>query len=291
MSAIDEAYKQVIRQVRSFGELRPNRTGVNTIAIPSAMFQYEMSQGFPVLHNKKVSFKTSAVETSGFLQGITDKSWYQERGCTIWNEWCNPYIIPRNLETKEEREAYMLTEMDLGPIYGAQWRNFNDARSAGGREDQIATLLENLASNPDSRRMIVSAWNPLDLPFQALPPCHYAWQVLVINGRLHLSWNQRSVDVFLGLPYNICMYGLLLELLAAEFDYEPGMLTGFLGDTHIYQNHQQQVDQYLERPDAEECAPILDIKDSFKSIDTFEANQVRLIGYKPHPAIKADVAV
>jgi thymidylate synthase len=290
MSAIDEAYKQVIRQVRSFGELRPNRTGVDTIAIPSAMFQYEMSQGFPVLHNKKISFKTSAVETAGFLQGITDKKWYQERGCTIWDEWCNPAKIPSYLKgSPEDRKEFMLKEMDLGPVYGAQWRNFGGHRAPTG--DQIAQLLHTLSTAPDSRRMIVTAWHPLHLFEQALPPCHYAWQVLVINGRLHLSWNQRSVDVFLGLPYNICMYGLLLELLAAEFNYEPGTLTGFLGDTHIYQNHQQQVDQYLERPDAEECAPILDIKDSFKSIDTFEANQVRLIGYKPHPAIKADVAV
>lgn len=293
MSAIDLAYKKVIREVYNFGETRPNRTGVDTIAIPSSVFQYDMSEGFPILHNKKVSFKTSLVETMGFLLGITDKAWYQERGCTIWDEWCNPSLIPRRLETKKEREEYMRNQADLGPIYGHQWRSFNSATSCGNREDQIMTLLDSLEKTPDSRRMIVSAWNPLDIPFMALPPCHFSWQVLVINDRLHLNWSQRSVDVFLGLPYNICMYGLILEMLAYQFGYELGTLTGFLGDTHIYENHRNQVQEYFDRPDAENCNPQLIFPKTyqFSILDETVMKKIKIKNYNPHPAIKADVAI
>lgn len=290
MSEIDLQYSRLLKHVLTFGEHRPNRTGVDTIAVPSAMFQYDMKEGFPILHKKKVSFKTSKVELIGFLLGIRDKHWYQERGCTIWDEWCNPYIIPSSIKTKEELKSYMLKERDLGPIYGAQWRNFNGAKLCGGR-DQIAALLYELETNPDSRRMIVSAWNPLELPFMALPPCHFSFQVLVINNTMHLNWNQRSVDLFLGLPYNICFYGLLLECLACQFGYSIGMLTGFLGDTHIYMNHLDQVHEYLDRPNPENCTPFISKPNTLNILSEDQMMRIKINSYNPLPAIKADVAI
>lgn len=294
MSAVDKNYKKVIHEVRSFGSHRPNRTGIDTIAIPSAMFQHDMSEGFPILAGKKVSFHTSKIELIGFLLGITDKSWYQKNKCTIWDEWCNPMLALHGSD--EERKKSMKNEKDLGPIYGFQWRAFNQKtfdkkEAAPFYSDQIDTLIQTLYRNPDSRRMIVSAWNPLELYRMALPPCHYAFQVLVINGEIHLNWNQRSVDLFLGLPYNICFYGLLLSMLAEQFNYKPGMLTGFLGDTHIYENHFDQVDEYLARPEPDDNHPTLVFPSEFIFTDEESMKKVKLTGYNPHPAIKAEVAI
>lgn len=286
MSAIDEAYKRVVNEVRTFGKQRPNRTGVDTIAVPSAMFQYDMIDGFPILHNKKISFQTSKVELAGFLQGITSKEWYRENGCSLWQEWANPTKIDPSLMGQARLDA-MRYEDDLGPVYGASWNQFDGNPYAG---DQIGSLLENLKNNPDSRRMIVSAWNPLALHEMALPPCHFAWQVLVMGDELHLNWNQRSVDVFLGLPYNITFYGTLLTLLAHQFGYKPGMLTGFLGDTHIYENHFDAMEIYLSRPDAD-CNPELEIKKTFTCVSELMPNDIKLKNYQPHPQIKAPVAI
>jgi thymidylate synthase len=299
MSAVDQNYKKIIKEVNSFGVLRPNRTGVNTVAIPSAMFQHDMSEGFPILAGKKVSFRTMKVELIGFLLGITDKDWYQDKGCTIWDEWCTPDDIPESIRQapKESREAYMKENRRLGPIYGHQWRAFNQRYPwddhSGPCSDQIVSLLHDLEFNPDSRRMIVSAWNPLQTKSMALPPCHFSWQVLVIDGTLHLNWNQRSVDVFLGLPYNIAFYGLLLHCLAHQFGYKPGMLTGFLGDTHIYDNHLSQVYEYLDRPEPENNNPTIVIPNvnSFSILDEETMMKIRIKNYNPHPAIKADVAI
>lgn len=296
MSAIDKEFKRLINAVRAFGVQRPNRTGVDTRAIPSAMFMHDMRDGFPILHNKKMSFQTSRTELIGFLLGITSKKWYQERGCTIWDEWCNPQLIPGGLP-EDERKAFMKSQDDLGPVYGAQWRNFNRhldlTQGCGEEADQVFQLLNTLGANPDSRRMMVSAWNPLAIREQALPPCHFAFQVLVIGGQLHLNWSQRSVDLFLGLPYNILFYGTLLACLAHQFDLEPGTLTGFLGDTHIYENHLEAVDEYMSRPDAEDCNPTLSIpkSDEFTILDEFWMSKLRIKNYKPLPAIKAEIAV
>lgn len=297
MSAIDENYKKVLKEIMTFGEIRPNRTGVKTIAIPSCVFRHDMSEGFPILHNKKISFKTSKVELIGFLLGITDKRWYQQHGCTIWDEWCRPTMIPEDL-TKSERLDFMRKCPELGPIYGSQWRDFNGGFGQYGdgydAADQIVSLLESLKESPDNRRMIVSAWNPLELPSMALPPCHFAFQVLVMGDKLHLNWSQRSVDTFLGLPYNICFYGTLLSCLAYQFGYELGMLTGFLGDTHLYENHLDQVQEYLDRPNAEDCDPFLMIPTNpkkFSILNESHMMKIKLSGYNPHPAIKADVAI
>lgn len=304
--SVDTSYAAILQSVRTWGKVRPNRTGVNTIAISSAMFQHDMSEGFPILGRKKISFKTSKVELIGFLLGITKKSWYQSRGCTIWDEWCNPAKIPISLSkhfnpnvTQEEIKAFMKKEDDLGPIYGSQWRNFDNQLQEldGGinhAADQIGNLLLDLETAPDSRRMIVSAWNPMNLSTMALPPCHFSFQVLVIGDELHLNWNQRSVDLFLGLPYNICFYGLLLECLAHQFQLKPGMLTGFLGDTHIYENHFDQVEEYLSRHDPDEKPHLVFPKclpSEFSILDDNRMMQVRLANYHPHPAIKADVAI
>lgn len=291
MSAIDKEFKRLINAVRAFGEHRPNRTGVDTRAIPSAMFMHDMRDGFPILHNKKISFKTSRTELIGFLQGITSKKWYQERGCTIWDEWCNPMLIGGIMD-EEQKKAFMKEQDDLGPIYGHQWRSFGTSEGSAG-PDQIQALLFTLANNPESRRMLVSAWAPGHLIKMALPPCHYGFQVLVINGKLHLNWNQRSVDLFIGLPYNILFYGTLLACLAHQFNLEPGTLTGFLGDTHIYENHLKAVDEYMSRPDAEDCNPILAFpkgKD-FSILDEYWMEKLRIQKYNPLPQIHAPVAV
>jgi thymidylate synthase len=291
VSEIDNNYKKIIKRVLGFGVRRPNRTGVDTVAISSAIFEHDMADGFPILHNKKISFKTSKVELIGFLLGITDKRWYQDRGCTIWDEWCNPDHVAHL--TGDEKLAAMKNCRDLGPIYGSQWRIFNSSEEESA--DQIQMMLHSLEKSPDSRRMIVNAWNPLDLHSMALPPCHFSFQVLVINGKLHLNWNQRSVDVFLGLPYNICFYGMLLECLAKQFGYEPGVLTGFLGDTHIYVNHLEQVEEYMGREDPIECNPYLiipsNLPSEFSILDEAAMMKLKITGYNPLPAIRAEVAV
>jgi thymidylate synthase len=292
MSAVDQEYSRILQQVRTWGAPRPNRTGVGTIAISSAMFQHDMQQGFPILHKKKISFKTSKVELIGFLLGVEDKRWYQSQGCSIWNEWCRPSMIPEDLQG-DERLQFMKNCPELGPIYGSQWRRFNEAPTMDS--DQIVQLLATLENAPDSRRMIVSAWNPLELHNMALPPCHFSFQVLVIGDYMHLNWNQRSVDLFLGLPYNICFYGLLLECLAQQFGYIAGMLTGFLGDTHIYDNHKDAVGEYLSRPDPEDCNPRLvlptRLPSEFHILDENAMMKLRLADYNPLPQIKAEVAV
>jgi len=197
---IDLAYRAVLSRVINGGERRPNRTGVDTIAIPAAMFQYDLSCGPPLLHGKKMFFKGINVELAGFLNGITSKQWYCDRGCHIWDQWCNPQKVPYS-NSDPEVHARMAAEDDLGPVYGAQWRNFmgrtfdacTDMDAPNGF-DQLKKLVETLEKDPDSRRMVVSAWNPIEQHMMALPPCHFAFQVLVINGTLNLSWHQRSLN-------------------------------------------------------------------------------------------------
>ena len=189
------AYKQVVRRVLNEGKIKENRTGVNTFAIAGAMFEHDMAKGFPLLTTKFVPFNLVASELEFFLKGITDKKWLQDRNNHIWDEWCSPTKVAygHDKETKKQ----MLEERDLGPIYGSQWRNFNmqyrgyKKQKCGG-VDQLKELVTALKTTPDSRRMIVSAWNPMDLKDMALPPCHYSFQVTIINGKLNLLWNQRK---------------------------------------------------------------------------------------------------
>lgn len=282
-NTLDKKYIELAQNILKNGTRKENRTGVDTISITGAMIRHDMSEGYPLLTTKKVFYKAMAVELEGFIKGITDKEWYKANKCNIWNEWCNPSKIPRNL-TDEERKQWQLEEADLGPIYGSQWRNFN-----GDNYDQLEHVLRSLETQPGDRRMLVSAWNPLQLHLQALPPCHVLWQVVVRGKYLDLIWYQRSVDVFLGLPFNIASYGLLLMLLAKQFGYKYGTLTGFLGDTHIYKNHIDQINEQSSRSPYE--LPVAVIDESFTDVRNFSYDMFSVEDYFHHSAIKGEVAV
>lgn len=286
MNTLDEKYINLLKNIKQNGTNKGDRTGTGTRSLSGAMIQHDMSEGFPLLTTKRVAFKTMAVELEGFIKGITDKQWYKDRKCNIWNEWCNPAAIPSGLE-HNTRIKFQKSECDLGPIYGSQWRNFN-----GDNYDQLSKVLNSLKSNPTDRRMIVSAWNPLQLSEMALPPCHLLFQVIVRGDYLDLLWYQRSVDVFLGLPFNIASYGLLLELLAKQFDYKVGVLTGFLGDTHIYNNHVEQVDEQISRLGKEYPLPSVVITNTLTDIRNLEVSgDIVLADYNYLPSIKAEVSV
>jgi thymidylate synthase len=251
-----------------------------------------MAAGFPLLTTKKVPFRLVASELEFFIKGITDKEWLRGQNNHIWDEWCCPEKVPYGNDG--ETRARMMAERDLGPIYGWQWRRFGAAYTGWGRapedqgRDQLKAAVDTLKKDPDSRRMIVSAWNPLDLGRMALPPCHYAFQLTVIDGRLNLLWNQRSVDVALGLPFNIASYGCLLHLLAKEAGLGEGKLIGFLGDTHIYVNHEAALREQLGREPRK--LPVIKTE-TFTSVFDWNYGDSVIEGYDPHPAIKFDIAV
>ena len=287
-----KAYLDIIQKILDKGELKHNRTGVDTLAIAGAMFEHDMQEGFPVLTTKKVPFRLVASELEFFIKGITDKKWLQERDNHIWDEWCCPDNVPygHDAETKKK----MLEERELGPIYGWQWRNYGakyqafDKAPLGEGVDQLKNVVNKLKSDPTDRRMIVSAWNPHDIKHMALPACHYGFQVTVINDKLNLLWNQRSVDSALGLPFNIASYGLLLHLLAKEAGLKEGKLIGFLGDTHVYVNHIDGLKEQLARETYK--LPTIETSD-FKSIFDWKYTDTKLIDYKAQPTIKFEIAV
>lgn len=311
------SYINIVKRILNEGVIKHNRTGVDALTIAGAMFQHDMGDGFPLLTTKKVSLKNIAVELEFFIKGLTDKKWLQDRGCHIWDEWANPEKVKNRFNewqevtktqvlNKEEvckiNKGIQKEENDLGPIYGWQWRNFGDEYSrAIGRNfgdgytqatrkdfDQLRNIVETLKTNPSDRRMICSAWNPLDMNKMALPPCHYSFQVTVINNKLNLLWNQRSVDTALGLPYNIASYGLLLKLLAKEAELEEGMLIGFLADTHIYVNHLDAIKEQIQREPKE--LPSVEIT-NFSSIFNWEYTDILMEDYDHHSSIKYEVAV
>jgi thymidylate synthase len=275
-------YLNLLKTIIDEGVLVPNRTGVSAYTVPHMMLQHNMNAGFPLLTTKKMAWKMIRVELEGFLKGITDKRWYQERGCTIWDEWCNPKLVPAGL-SDAERKQFQAQEPELGKIYGFEWRNFNNQGY-----DQLKVIVDRLKTNPHDRRMICTAWNPLDLAEQALPPCHYSWQVIVTNDILHLCWNQRSVDAVLGLPFNLASYALLLHLLCMENGFKPGMLTGFLGHCHIYENHVEGAEVQLER--LPYPLPTIETPE-FKSIFEWDHKQTKVLGYQSHDKISLEVAV
>jgi thymidylate synthase len=251
-----------------------------------------MAEGFPLLTTKYVPFALVASELEFFIKGITDKNWLRERNNHIWDEWCSPAKVAYGHD--DETRKKMMEERELGPIYGFQWRHFGGGYQAWDKApvpsgvDQLKNLVDTLKTNPDDRRMIVSAWNPMDIGHMALPPCHYGFQVTVINGRLNLLWNQRSVDTALGLPFNIASYGLLLTLLALESGFKPGTLVGFLGDTHIYENHVAGLQEQLTRE--EHPLPEV-ITNNFTSIFDWEYTNTHVALYLRHPTIRFDIAV
>jgi len=286
-----KAYLNIVEHILGHGVRKQNRTGVDALTITGTMFEHDMADGFPLLTTKKVPFRLVASELEFFIRGITDKEWLRERNNHIWDEWCSPDKVPYG--TDAESKSKMMAERELGPIYGWQWRNFGAqygsfAISPQGGVDQLKLLADTLKKDPDNRRMIVSAWNPCDLGRMALPPCHYSFQVTVLNGRLNLLWNQRSVDVALGLPFNIASYACLLHLLAKESGLGEGKLIGFLGDTHIYVNHIDAIRGQLSRESR--TLPSINTE-AFTSIFDWHFNDSVIENYNPHPGIKFEIAV
>jgi len=257
-----------------YGDFIPVDGGVKTITLPNVVFSHDMKDGFPLLTTKKIAWKTMAIELEGFIKGITDKSWYKERGCKIWNFWANPLEVEKTLSTfndfHDSPRFAAEAENDLGPIYGYQWRNFgehygefkiwdvgepnangeyqqdNNSNGVAKGCDQLQNIVDTLRVNPMDRRMVCSAWNPNQMHMMALPPCHLSWIVSVIGDELNLAWTQRSCDLMLGVPFNIASYGLLLTLLAKTAGLKVGNLTGLLVDCHIYEN---QIDSACKQVD------------------------------------------
>jgi len=281
MNNVDTEYFRLLNTILTNGRTKHNRTGVDTIGVFGEQAKFDLSEGFPLLTTRKLPFKSIMVELEGFIKGITDKKWYQDRGCHYWDEWCNPKKVAYGHD--EDTRRKMKNETDLGKIYGYQWRNFN---SSG--VDQLKRVVDTLKKNPTDRRMIVSAWNPCQLDEMALPPCHFWWMVGVEEDRLNLVWGQRSVDSICGLPSNIASYALLLHLLARETGLKEGILTGQLVDTHIYVNHLDNVKIQMER--TPRWSPTIKTE-KFSSIFDWSHTDTELIGYNPHPKLNFEIAI
>jgi len=302
-----KAYLDLIEDVLEGGQWKGNRTGVRTRVVFGRSFVHDMSQGFPAITTKKLAFKTMSVELEGFIGGITDKRWYQDRGCKIWNEWANPVavqdhinMLTRNGHYKEEeinRIEIQQQVMDLGPIYGYQWRRFcqhpyemvsEKLPSSAAVCDQFQHIVDKLKKNPDDRRMIVSAWNPLQIYLMALPPCHLMFNLVHINGVLNLEWHQRSCDLMLGVPFNIASYAMLLILLSKESGLTPGYLKGNFADLHIYENHIDAANEQIKREPR--GLPAVEFR-KWEGIWSWTYEDVVLAGYDPHPKLEMGVAV
>ena len=244
-------YLDIVKKVLEEGKKVSTRQGTPAYTIAGAIFEHDMSKGFPLLTTKKVPFRLIATELEFFINGLTDKKWLQDRNSHIWDEWANPKKAPYGHD--EESKKKMLEERDLGPIYGFQWRHFNapyenyDTDYTNKGVDQLKNIVETLKINPRDRRMIVNAWNPQQFSEMSLPPCYYSFQITVIDKKLNLLWNQRSVDTMLGLPFDIAVHALLLKLLAKEAGLEEGNLVGFLADVHIFENHTEGAKEQLSR--------------------------------------------
>lgn len=285
-------YLDLVKKVLDKGEDKPDRTGTGTIAIAGALFEHNMEDGYPLLTTKSVPLRLVASELEFFIKGISDKKWLQDRDNHIWDEWCSPTIIPYSHDPKVQKQ--MLEERDLGPIYGWQWRHFGatyvDYKTdySGKGVDQLARMVNILKNNPSDRQNLVLAWNPMDIDKVIPPFCHYGFQCTVLNGKLNLMWNQRSVDIALGLPFNIASYALLLHLLAKEAGLKEGKLVGFLGDAHIYANHIEGLKEQIERAPKKLCTMHTE---QFTSIFNWEYTDSTVEKYEHHPRIKFPIAV
>ncbi|MBU0459531.1 MAG: thymidylate synthase [Candidatus Woesearchaeota archaeon] len=285
-------YLDIINKIRTEGIIKKTRQGPDAFTIAGAMFEHDMELGFPLLTTKTVPLRLVASELEFFIKGITDKNWLRDQDNHIWDEWCSPDIIPYSHDPEIQKK--MREERELGPIYGWQWRNFGAKYIAhnhppeGQGIDQLKNVIKMLKTNPHDRRMIVSAWNPVDFHRMALPPCHYSFQVTVLNGRLNLLWNQRSIDTALGLPFNIASYALLLHLLAKEVGLKEGKLVGFLADVHVFVNHVAGLKEQLSR----EPMSLSKIKtENFTSIFDWKSTDSKVENYHHHPRIKFEIAV
>lgn len=267
MTAIPTPYEDLLRDVLATGTAKSDRTGTGTLSTFGRQIRYDLSQGFPLLTTKRVHVRSIVGELLWFLRGDTNVRWLQERGITIWNEWAD-------------------ADGELGPIYGYQWRSW--PAPDGRHIDQIANVIESIKTNPDSRRHIVSAWNPALIDEMALPPCHALFQFYVADGKLSCQLYQRSADLFLGVPFNIASYALLTHMIAAQTGLEVGDFVWTGGDCHIYFNHMDQVELQLSREPYPYPTLRLAAKDSLREYDI---DDIEIIDYQHHPGIKAPIAV
>jgi len=263
-----QQYEDFMRHVYEHGTSKTDRTGTGTRSIFGHQMRFDLSQGFPLVTTKKLHTKSIFIELLWFLRGSSNVRWLQERGVSIWDEWAD-------------------ANGDLGPVYGVQWRSW--PTPDGRHIDQISNVLRQIRENPDSRRLIVSAWNVSDIPNMALPPCHAFFQFYVADGKLSCQLYQRSADIFLGVPFNIASYALLTHMVAQQCDLEVGDFIWTGGDCHLYSNHFEQVELQLSR--APHPYPRLNIKRKPASLFEYEYEDFEIVDYQFHPHIKAPVAV
>lgn len=261
-------YLDLLNHVLEHGDKKEDRTGTGTISVFGYQMRFDLSEKFPLLTTKKVHLKSVIHELLWFLKGSTNIGYLKENGVSIWDEWADE-------------------NGDLGPVYGSQWRSWQT--SDGRTIDQISNLIENIKNNPDSRRLIVSAWNVGEVDKMKLPPCHCFFQFYVANDKLSCQLYQRSADIFLGVPFNIASYALLTLMIAQVTNLAPGEFVHTLGDAHIYNNHIEQVKQQLSRE--AKVLPIMKINPHVKDIFSFKFDDFEILNYDPHPLIKAPVAV
>ncbi|WP_425402114.1 thymidylate synthase [Halalkalibacillus halophilus] len=314
----ENTYLQLCQHVMKEGKDRSDRTGVGTRSLFGHQMRFDLTEGFPLLTTKKVPFKLIVSELLWFLKGDTNIRYLLQHNNNIWNEWAfknwtesESYDGPdmkdfgRRSQSDEAFNKLYQEQMKifkekilsddqfsedfghLGDVYGKQWRHWQTQQ--GDTIDQINQVIYDIKNNPDSRRLIVTAWNPEDIPSMALPPCHTLFQFYVQDGKLSCQLYQRSGDLFLGIPFNIASYALLTHLIAHECDLEVGEFIHTLGDAHIYHNHFHQVEEQLSRN--VKTLPQLELNKNVDSLFDFELEDIKLIGYEPHPAIKAPVAV
>ena len=263
-----QQYLALMRHVLEHGTRKADRTGTGTLSVFGAQLRFDLTEGFPLVTTKKLHTKSIIHELLWFLRGDTNVRYLRENGVSIWDEWADE-------------------NGDLGPVYGHQWRSW--PTPDGGHVDQIAQVLAEIKRNPDSRRLMVSAWNPADIPKMALAPCHALFQFYVADGRLSCQLYQRSADVFLGVPFNIASYALLTLMMAQVCDLAPGDFVHTFGDTHLYLNHLEQAREQLTR--ALRPLPFMGLNPEVKDLFGFRYEDFTLVGYDPHPHIKAAVAI
>ncbi|MBV8030720.1 MAG: thymidylate synthase [Betaproteobacteria bacterium] len=268
MTSAEDQYLALLRDILEHGALKSDRTGTGTRSVFGRQLRFALDASFPLLTTKKLHVKSIVYELLWFLRGDTNVKWLQERGVSIWDEWADE-------------------NGELGPVYGYQWRHW---RSPDGRDiDQIANVVASLKAKPDSRRHIVTAWNPADVDRMALPPCHALFQFYVAEGRLSCQMYQRSADVFLGVPFNIASYALLTLMVAQVVGLKPGEFVLTLGDAHLYLNHLEQAREQLSR--TPRPFPRMRLNPAVKDLFAFRYEDFTVEGYDPHPAIKAPIAV
>jgi thymidylate synthase len=265
---IKTPYEDLLRDVLENGAVKTDRTGTGTVSVFGRQIRYDLADGFPLITTKKVAYKAMAEELFWFLRGETNIRSLQAKGVKIWDQWADE-------------------NGDLGPVYGSQWRSWPAPN--GETIDQISNVIESIRSSPDSRRHIVTAWNPAEVDKMALPPCHAMFQFYVVDGKLSCQLYQRSADLFLGVPFNIASYALLTILIAEEVGLDPGEFVWTGGDCHIYSNHFDQVREQLSREPRP--YPTLKVINRRERLEDYEIADLELIGYNPHPVIRGAVSV